>query len=372
VLGVLRSSFLIVFVLFHFLGAAGWVSSPAFARDCSSLATREFYTHSDSIEWKVNLRTLCPVSNQGGLQTCWASSGATFLKPLLVRAGLMKANQDLSLDYYSAVVMRAFAGIYKKQRGDIFMDEIGPYYSTEIYLTLLQTGIVFKDEFRFPKIERTSRSGKTYTTDIRTSVSVQEDFIDELNEAKRSKKKGLYEAVLDDYLGNPAAVTPRPVPESVIEAHRPRLLVTQKRVLNEILEENLSSTVPTLVDPSHIEDEVKRALDSGNPVLITVSKLDHFRNMRNTGARGEDLSAVSEETDVSAGEHAITLIGYGTRADGSTWYLLQNNSGKKWGTQGTIAVSGAFLRTEIDRFFILSSPHSRGEKSSDSARSDKY
>jgi hypothetical protein len=267
----------------------------------------------------------------------------------------MKPDQDLSLDYYSAVVMRAFAGIYKRQGGEIFMDEIGPYYSTEIYLTLLQTGIVFKGQYRFPRIERTSRSGKSYTTDIRTSVSIQEDFIEELNAAKRSKKKGLYEAVLDDYLGNPATITPLPVPQSLIEAHRPRLLVTQKNALNRILDENLSSTPPTLVDPSQIETEVKQALDIGNPVLITVSKLNHFKNMRSTGSGGERFSDLSQDSDEYFGEHAISLIGYGTRADGSTWYLLQNNSGKKWGTQGTMAVSGAFLMTEIERFFILSS-----------------
>ena len=354
-LGVFRSLFSYAVFLFWVTGGAGLVTLPAFARDCSSLATREFYTSSTSIEWKVNLSSLCPVSNQGGLQTCWASSGATFLKPLLVREGLMKPDQDLSLDYYSAVVMRAFAGIYKKQRGEIFMDEIGPYYSTEIYLTLLQSGVVLKNEYRFPRIERISRSGKSYTTDIRTSVSVQEDFIEELNDAKHSKKKGLYDAVLDAYLGNPAQISPRPVPETLIETHRPRLLVTQRKAMNKILDENLSSTPPTLVDPSQIEEEVKRSLDQGNPILITVSKLDHFRNMRKTGVSGEPLSEASQGSEEYAGEHAIALIGYGTRTDGSSWYLLQNNNGKKWGIQGSVAVSGAFIRTEIDRFFILGS-----------------
>jgi len=301
---------------------------------------------------KADLRALCPVTRQGGLQTCWASAGATLLKPALVRAGLMRADQELSLDYYSAIVMRAFAHIYRRMKQEIWMDEIGPYYSTEVYLTMLQAGLVFREQFHFPRLEVTSRSGKTYYTDIRTSESIREDFIDELNDARTSGKKEAFSEILDHYLGDLSAISRVPVPESFIETHKPQILVTRQENLDRILGENLSSTRPVLVEPAQIEARVKASLDQGNPVMITVSRLEHFKRMRKT-----DFGAMSFSTETEAeeyaGEHAITLVGYGTRADGGTWYLLQNNNGKKWGKNGAVAVSGAFLQTEVDRFFIL-------------------
>ncbi|NDG85764.1 MAG: hypothetical protein EBX52_12110, partial [Proteobacteria bacterium] len=262
-------------------GGLSLLPSSAHAKGkCSSLLTHEFYADPETIELRADLRALCPVTHQGGLQTCWASAGATLLKPALVRAGLMRADQDLSLDYYSATVMRAFAQIYRKMKQEIWMDEIGPYYSTEVYLTLLQTGLVFRDQFHFPKLEVTSGSGKTYHTDIRTSASIREEFIDELNEARVSRKKDTFTEILDHYLGDPSALSPVPVPGSFIEAHKPQILVTRQSSLNRILDENLSSTKPVLIEPGQIETRVKASLDQGNPVMITVSRLEHFQRMR--------------------------------------------------------------------------------------------
>ncbi len=272
------------------------------------------------------------------------------IKPLLVRAGLMRADQQLSLDYYSAVVMRSFANTYKTARGEIFMDEIGPFYTTEIYQLMMMAGVVLREEFRFPRIELVSRSGKTYFSDIRRSRSVQDDFIDELNEAKIKRNPSFFLSVLDAYLGVPEQVNARIIPPELIEAHRPRLIVTSESRWNRILAENVTTTQPELVEPALIEEQVRASLDHGNPVLITVSRLEHFIRMASKDF--SFLPAANGEGDY-LGEHAVSIVGYGTGPDGKTWYLYQNNSGKGWGFDGTLAVSGAFLRTEVEKFVLI-------------------
>lgn len=272
------------------------------------------------------------------------------IKPLLVRAGLMRADQQLSLDYYSAVVMRLFARTYKTRRGDIFMDEIGPFFTTEIYSVLMQEGIVFSEEYRFPRLSLISRSERIYTSDVRGSRRLQEEFMEELNETKGMKNPDLYNEVLDYYLGNPDVIAARPIPQSLMEAHRPELLVTQAVSLKRILRENLTTTRPELVDPGRIEARVRESLDRGNPVMITVSRMEHFIRMR-----AGDFSPVAPKVNSGEylGEHAVSIVGYGNDARGRIWYLLQNNSGRKWGTEGAVAVSGAFLRTEVEKFVLI-------------------
>jgi hypothetical protein len=318
--------------------------------ECASLLLPSFYSDPSGVNWKVDLRNLCPVTRQGGLATCWASAGTTLIKPLLVRAGLMRADQQLSLDYYSAVVMRSMAKYYKTRRGEIFMDEIGPFYTTDIYGEILRSGLVFSGEFRFPRLPLLSASGKVYFSDIRNSRRIQEEFIEELNEYKRKRETAFYLEVLDHYLGNTDDVAARPLPGDFIEAHRPRLLVTHEASLRRILRENLTQTRPELVDPATIEELVRDSLDRGNPVLITVSRMKHFTRMRAGDFRPVERGFAEQEY---AGEHAVSIVAHGTDPSGATWYLLQNNSGKRWGTEGAVAVSGDFLRTEVEKFVML-------------------
>ena len=343
------TTLLIAFALFGGVppGAVAVVSD---SPDCAELLLPSFYSDPSKVQWKVDHRNLCPVTQQGGLSTCWASAGATLIKPFLVRAGLMRADQQLSLDYYSAVVMRSFARAYKTARDEIFMDEIGPFFTTEIYQLMMTAGVVLREEFRFPRIERVSRSGKSYFSDIRNSRSVQDDFIDELNEAKSKRNQAFYLSVLDAYLGVPELVNARPVPLELVEAHRPRLIVTTESRWNRILAENVTTTQPELVDPALIEEQVRASLDRGNPVLITVSRLEHFFRM---AAKDYSLLPAANGEGDFLGEHAVSIVGYGMGPDGKTWYLYQNNSGKGWGVDGTLAISGAFLRTEVEKFVLI-------------------
>jgi hypothetical protein len=135
-----------------------------------------------------------------------------------------------------------------------------------------------------------------------------------------------------------------------VEAHRPQLLVTQSKSFERILNENITSTRPELVAPEQIEKRVRDSLDLGNPVLITVSRLEHFGRMRRRDfspmiAGAEDLEYM--------GEHAVTLVGYGKDANGEFWYLLQNSAGRHWGMDGAMAVSGAFIRSEVEKFVLI-------------------
>ena len=320
------------------------------AEECSSFLLPSYYEDPSRIQWRVDHRHLCPVTRQGGLSTCWASAGATLIKPLLVRAGLMREDQQLSLDYYSSVVMRSMAHYYKSQRGEIYGDEIGPFYTTEIYPLLMTAGLVFSEEFRFPRLALLSASGNPYYSDIRNSRRIQDEFIEELNEVKRKKNPAFFEAVLDHYLGNAGGVTPRPIPAEWVEAHRPQLLVTQSKSFERILNENITSTRPELVAPEQIEKRVRDSLDRGNPVLITVSRLEHFGRMRRRDF--SPMTAGAEDFEYM-GEHAVTLVGYGKDANGEFWYLLQNSAGRRWGIDGAMAVSGAFIRSEVEKFVLI-------------------
>ena len=353
-LGDFRSSILVVLVLSLFSGFAG--GPPAFAdsgEDCADLLRPVFYTDPSSVEWKRDLRKLCPVSNQGLLSTCWASAGASFLKPMLVRAGLMKTGENLSRDYYSAVIMHEFAWVYRKGKMEIFQDELGPYFSTEVFHTMLSSGIVLEGEYRFPRIPVSTPGGVVRLSDVRMNSNLLEEFIEELNEVRTSRSPARFQEVLNTYLGDPSRITPRPVPEALIEANEPEVLVTDPGAWKRLQEDGLAPGSARFFGPDEnktVEARVRASLEAGNPVMVTISKLEHFEAMRSGEA--SLIREITAEGEFG-GEHAVTILGYGRGADGKIWYLLQNNGGKRWGHQGVIAVSGDFLRTEVERFVIL-------------------
>jgi len=350
-LGDFCSSIFVVLVLSLFsasVTAPGALAGPR--EECASFLRPVFYSDPSTVEWRVDLRRLCPVTNQGSLSTCWASAGVNFLKPALVRAGLLKASENLSRDYYSALIMRDFAKVYQKGRTEIFMEELGPYFSTEVYHTILRAGIVLEKEYHFPRIPISSAGGSSRTGDVRTSPLIQEEFMDELNEVRGAKRGVRFQEVLNAYLGDPSRVIPRVVPESFIQAHEPEVFVTHPDAWKRIQEEGLDGESAKVLQREEVEPRVRASLDAGNPVMITISKLEHFEAMR-SGEATLIREMISEGE--YGGEHAVTIVGYGTGADGKSWYLLQNNGGKRWGFRGAIAASGAFMRSEVERFFLL-------------------
>jgi hypothetical protein len=297
------------------------------------------------IQWNVDLSSECKVTSQGALGSCWANSGATGLEPILKKLGLLPAGSNLSVDFYTASMMRFKAMEAFRTRTIITLDYLGGNFPGGLASSVMEQGVVLENEFSLPKKPiRYVGSSNVRMVDLRTSLYYREAFVKALNDAYLDEEK--FAQVLNSYLGNTDAQPRELIPTEVQKEITPRFLKAS---------ENLARAEfnPAQMDAQHrftvqsvpyaeIEKQIVSAIDLGNPVHVGLSDYGMIWEVMGAGKTTfyEPLQLSSRPSH----GHGVVLTGYHLGKDGKVdWYLLQNNWGRAWADAGRASASSTFI-----------------------------
>ena len=289
-----------------------------------------FQMKPDQIQWKVDLRPKCRITDQGVLGSCWANSGVEVYNQWLHQAGVLKADQYLSTDYYAAVRIWLNA---RQKFNSLFdmVEKIGPgqesYYVQKFQDLFFGSGLVLEGDFQFPKI-----AGKS----IRESKELHAEFYQKLNDAKDKKSPVLFNIVLQQYLGSFQAA---------------RVRVPTVAFKNAFHEKIYGGAILKNTSIKEIETEITGALDRGLPVSFGIQNF------------GRRLFVAKKSSYVYPGKpnpifdsnsgHAMNIIGYHLKSSGEVdHYLIENSWGVDYASKGTFTIPAAYLYRQTRSYAI--------------------
>ena len=284
-----------------------------------------FGVQPNQIQWKVDLRSSCPISDQGNMGSCWANSGIEVYNQWLHKAGEFEPNENLSFDYY--IAKRIWEGALEGYVAEGAIVPSEGYSVVKFQKYLFDTGVVYESDFKFPKID-----GKS----IRESGELHELFYAALNKAKEKKDDALYKEVLETFLGKLGEVPAYEFPEEI-------KLGFVEKTYN--VDEILKSGIPK------IESEITETLDRGVPVSFGIGS---FGNRLHSAKNSSHIfSGKSNPLLDGTSGHAMNIIGYHLNSSGKVdWYLIQNSWGSEFGTGGTATVSAEYLYRQTHGYAI--------------------